>query len=145
MTGLAHVSAGAAFAAACGNRWWACLAFALVSHPVLDMAARYHPAHLFRADTWGKRIQLAANGLMLVAFALLFAFKPTTRAPILWGLLAWLWADVWWALRYVWPAADKLNPHRWWWIRGHEHEQHQVGLWWELAVMLLGAAMVPLL
>jgi len=137
MTGGAHVAVGVAIAAAVPN-WWVAVPLAMLSHPVLDLAGRYHPNGIFtRADTWQKLTIVAGNAVVLIVVisGLLLGWLTWYQVGV--GLLAWLWADVWWVIRYFWQWADRWNVHRLWWIRGEEHTEHMCALWWELAVMVV--------
>ena len=142
MTGAAHVAFGVACALAVRDPRVA-VAAAVLSHPVLDLAGRYHPKDVFvHPDTWQKRLLVASNAAVAVAFAAALLTHRITWQHVAVGAGAWLWADVWWLIRAVAPRFDRWNPHRLWWIRGEEHQEHLPALWWELAVMLAGCIAV---
>jgi len=134
-TGSAHVACGLAIAALAPD-WRIAVPLAILSHPVLDLAARWHAKDTFRnPDTWQKLLIVAGNAVVTVVVISGLLLGWLTWYQVAVGLLAWLWADVWWGIRAVTPRFDYLNPHRLWWIRGQEHQEHLCALWWELAVM----------
>ena len=127
----AHFAVGLAAARLAGNDWRVALPVAVLSHPVLDLLAGYHPRNVLKADTLGKQL-LIVGWLVTATVALCGIGKPGWLVSCGYGLLAWLWADGWWGIRYLWPCLDRYNPHRLWWVRGWEHREELWGLWLEI-------------